>query len=176
MCQMPRKSGLAQSGPLYGQSLAERGSARDARLGEVFARRERGQSLVEFAIAAFVLLLLLAGIVDLGRGFYSYVVITNAAREGTRYGANYFYLTDAIDRMEAKVITEASDSGVALDGDSTTITVCFGVSCPTESADPPYIRGDPVWIGVEFEFATILGSILGLSNITLNTSVQMIVM
>jgi Flp pilus assembly protein TadG len=48
-------------------------------------KEERGQSLIEFAFGALVLIVLLAGIVDLGRGFYSYVVIANAAREGARY-------------------------------------------------------------------------------------------
>ena len=50
-------------------------------------RRERGQSLVETAIVFPILLLLLAAVVDFGRAFDAYIVLTNAAREGARYGA-----------------------------------------------------------------------------------------
>src|SRR5258708_6394373 len=49
---------------------------------------ERGQSLVELALAMPVLLLLLLGTVDLGRAYYTYVAAENAAREGARYAAS----------------------------------------------------------------------------------------
>lgn len=47
-------------------------------------RADCGAELVEFAIAAPVLLLLMAGIVDFALLFHSYEVTTNAAREGAR--------------------------------------------------------------------------------------------
>ena len=43
-----------------------------------------GQSMVEFALILPLLVLFLVGIFDLGRAFFSYIAITNAAREGTR--------------------------------------------------------------------------------------------
>lgn len=46
--------------------------------------RSRGQSLVEFALILPVLLLLLFGILDLGRGVYAYNTISNAAHQGAR--------------------------------------------------------------------------------------------
>jgi Flp pilus assembly protein TadG len=53
----------------------------------VDARRLRGQALVEFAIAVPILVLIVAGVLELGRG-YSYAVATsNAARDGARYVA-----------------------------------------------------------------------------------------
>lgn len=48
---------------------------------------EVGQSLVEFAMVLPIFLLLLFALVDFGRGFYTWLVITNAAREGARAGA-----------------------------------------------------------------------------------------
>jgi Flp pilus assembly protein TadG len=42
---------------------------------------------VEFTLILPVFLLLLFGLVDFGRGFYSWLVLTNAAREGARVGA-----------------------------------------------------------------------------------------
>ena len=49
--------------------------------------RERGQSLVEFALIVPLFLLLMFAIVDFGMGFYSWITVTNAAREGPRLGA-----------------------------------------------------------------------------------------
>jgi TadE-like protein len=49
--------------------------------------RQRGQSLVEFAISSMVLILLLMGLLDLSRAFYYSVNIQGAAREGARHGA-----------------------------------------------------------------------------------------
>jgi len=49
------------------------------------ARKKRsGQSLVEFAFALPVLLLLLLGIIDLGRAFYIREQVSDAARAGLR--------------------------------------------------------------------------------------------
>jgi Flp pilus assembly protein TadG len=43
-----------------------------------------GQSMVEFALLLPIIVLLLVGVFDLGRAFFSYIAITNAAREGAR--------------------------------------------------------------------------------------------
>ena len=50
------------------------------------ARRatKRGQAVLETALISVVMLLLFAGAVDVGRMFYHYINVTNAAREGAR--------------------------------------------------------------------------------------------
>ena len=53
----------------------------------VRGKRQRGQSLVEFAISSIVLLLLAMGLLDLSRAFYFAVNLQGAAREGARHGA-----------------------------------------------------------------------------------------
>ena len=45
--------------------------------------------MVEFALSSVVLLLLVGGLVDIGRAIYVTEVISNAAREGARHGAWY---------------------------------------------------------------------------------------
>jgi Flp pilus assembly protein TadG len=47
-------------------------------------RRERGQSLVEFCLVLIPFLLILMGIIDLGRGIYTYNGVAQAARELAR--------------------------------------------------------------------------------------------
>jgi Flp pilus assembly protein TadG len=49
--------------------------------------QERGQSLVEFAISLTLILLLLAGAVDFGMAFFSFIALRDAAQEGALYGS-----------------------------------------------------------------------------------------
>ncbi|MBM6405978.1 pilus assembly protein [Phycicoccus sp. CSK15P-2] len=49
-------------------------------------RDDRGAAAVEFALVLPVLVLLMGGIVDYGRYFFTQVQLTNAAREGARAG------------------------------------------------------------------------------------------
>lgn len=51
--------------------------------------RLRGQSLVEFALVAPLLLLLLAGGTDLARSFYIGVDVTNSLREGALFAGKH---------------------------------------------------------------------------------------
>ena len=50
-------------------------------------RRERGQALVETALAIPVLLAMVWGVMGFGRLYTAQLAITNAAREGARLGA-----------------------------------------------------------------------------------------
>jgi Flp pilus assembly protein TadG len=49
--------------------------------------RSRGQALAELALVVPLLLLVFAAAADLGRAFYAYVAIENAAKEGALFGA-----------------------------------------------------------------------------------------
>ena len=48
-------------------------------------REDTGDTLVEFALIAFMFVIVLAGVVEMGRMVLVYNTIANAAREGTRY-------------------------------------------------------------------------------------------
>ena len=52
-----------------------------------FRETEAGQSLVEFTMILPLFLVLLFGMVDFGRAFYTWLLVTNAAREGARIAA-----------------------------------------------------------------------------------------
>jgi hypothetical protein len=80
--------------------------------------RERGQSLVEFAVSAIVILLLLVGIADFGRAFFTYLAMRDAAQEGAAYGSICpRHYSQIIDR-----VLYTSDSPVDL-ADASTIRV-----------------------------------------------------
>jgi Flp pilus assembly protein TadG len=60
---------------------------RRQRSARLWGRRERAQSLVEFALVLPILCILIFGIIDFGMGLRSYISLTNATREGARFGA-----------------------------------------------------------------------------------------
>jgi hypothetical protein len=120
---------------------------------------ERGQSLVEMALITLVLLFLVAGIADLGRAFYTYTVITNAAREGARYASlfpHYAEGPDEFDGIIGAVRREADQGHVELD--ECTITISPD---PRDGAVAP--AGTPIGVEVSCPYGTILGNLLGLA-------------
>src|SRR5258708_30508444 len=50
---------------------------------------QSGQSFVEFALSATVLILVFSGVVDLGRAFFSWVELHSAVTEGTHWAGAY---------------------------------------------------------------------------------------
>jgi Flp pilus assembly protein TadG len=111
-------------------------------------RAERGQSLVEFAMVAPLVLVLLFAIVDFGRAFQSWITVTNAAREGARLAATGATQQDVV----ARVQTAASGLSPALAGNQITVTNAQGTT------------GTSVTVRVSYplQLITPLGSLLGL--------------
>lgn len=54
---------------------------------KVFRRRERAQSLAEFALIVPILLIIVFGIIDFGMGLRAYISVAQATREGARFAA-----------------------------------------------------------------------------------------
>jgi Flp pilus assembly protein TadG len=82
-------------------------------------RRQRGQSLVEFAISSLVLILLLMGLLDLSRAFYYSVNILGAAREGARHGAWFDTATRTnkyLDDTDIMLAVKQAMAGSGFDG------------------------------------------------------------
>lgn len=50
-------------------------------------QKEQGQSLVEMALSFLILMLMFSAMVDLGRAFFTYISLTDAAQEGGSYAA-----------------------------------------------------------------------------------------
>src|SRR5918992_1362442 len=71
-------------------------------------RRQRGQSLVEFAFVLTPLMLMLLGIIQMGLIFNAYVTVSNATREAARAATIYVY-----DRGETKAANDALRAAAA---------------------------------------------------------------
>jgi Flp pilus assembly protein TadG len=72
---------------------------------------ERGQSLLEAAFIVPILLLLLVVVVDAARAFDAYIVLTNAVREGARYGSIVMDPERQVVDIETLVINNVLGSG-----------------------------------------------------------------
>jgi hypothetical protein len=107
-------------------------------------RPHLGQSLVEFALSSVVLLLLVGGLVDIGRAIYITEALSNAAREGARHGVWFDapnlqspYLNDAaIESVVDQELAAASLPASVLKNPSTT---CPAVADGNTYHNPPYV-------------------------------------
>ena len=122
---------------------------------------EKGQALVEFALLFPIFLLLLFAIVDFGMGFYSWITVTNAAREGARLGV----VMATSQQIEDRVYQTAD-----LPNESTrmTVTVTNAQGQPGESVvvkvDYDYDLITPLAGIVSFVSGNVLGPTLTLSS------------
>ena len=127
---------------------------------------ERGQSLVEMAIVLPLLLLILAGAVDLGRAFNNYIIVTNASREGARFASRLPLDSTGILNATKQ---EAANSGITLTDSQITVV-------PTPPPPPGGIpAGAPIRVSITYPFSTIMGGLVGAETITLTASTEMVV-
>ena len=105
-------------------------------------KRERGQSLVEFALVLPIFLLVLFAIVDFGMAFHAWITVTNSAREGARLGAVRASATDVEQRVrdtadslneDDLLVTVTNAEGDP--GESVVVDVSYGYSLITPLAD-----------------------------------------
>ncbi len=91
---------------------------------------ERGQSMVEFALSSVVLLLLVGGLVDIGRAIYISEALGNAAREGARHGVWYNASTQTHPYLDDAQIKAAVDSELATISIPASVLKNPGTTCP----------------------------------------------
>jgi Flp pilus assembly protein TadG len=101
-------------------------------------QKEKGQSLLELALVLPLLIIILAGVLDLGRLYYAYVAVTDAAAEGASYAAIH---PEPGERDEVfRRAQEASRGLVQIDPDM------VKVDCPT------VVSGAPITVTVSYSF------------------------
>ncbi len=95
------------------------------------APRSRGQALVEFALVFPLFILLLFGLVDLGRLAYINNAISEAAREGARWGTVQGRSVSAADRTNVANKTRSLMAAVPNPTVTVTCEDVFGVARST---------------------------------------------
>jgi Flp pilus assembly protein TadG len=84
-------------------------------------RRERGAAAVEFAIILPILLMLVGGVIDFGRLYWTQIMLSNAARDGVRLAA-MGSTTYTAAQVQSRTVTAAAPLTVATSG--VTVTQC----------------------------------------------------
>jgi hypothetical protein len=131
-------------------------------------QKAAGQSLVEMALMVPILLVIVAAIVDLGRAIDAYITITNAVREGARYGS--LHPTDP-GTIAYRTLNEANGSGMPFTGVNLT-PGNVSVSYPGGGA----YQGLPIRVTVEYDLPLYFGGIVRLERIHLSKSADMVIM
>jgi Flp pilus assembly protein TadG len=100
-------------------------------------RKQEGASLVEFSVIAPLFVVLLFGLVEFGMAIYDKGVLTNASREGARFGVVYSNPRKTSTEIRNKVQTYLTNAGFTAtatvnvtgaggnSGDSMTVTVSY---------------------------------------------------
>lgn len=104
---------------------------------------QRGQSTVEFAVSAVVLLLIFLGLIDLGRAFYFDVGLFGAAREGARHATWFDPKTETNPYLFDQAIKNAVDLTLKHSGLPPSVLQNPSVTCPAPTDgntafNPPY--------------------------------------
>ena len=116
-----------------------------------------GQAIVEFALVSVAFFMLVFGTIDFGRAVYMYSELSNAVREGARYGK--------INPAEtANIKNRVIDKSPSLNVAYGNIAVSCTGGCYPGCAD--------VTVSASIEFRAITQEFLGIGPITLRSSAK----
>jgi len=116
---------------------------------------QRGQGTAEFALALALVVVLFLGALDMGRAFYAYIAIINAAREGARAGM----FAGSVSGIQDVVLNAIQNAH--LDPARAAVSTAWGGS------------GGTLTVGVQYTHDVILGTVLGRPYLTLFGSASM---
>ncbi|MBN2257765.1 MAG: pilus assembly protein [Anaerolineaceae bacterium] len=130
----------------------------------------KGQSLVEVAVSLTLLLILLAGSVDVGRVFLAYISLRDAAQEGVAFGSVYpTYCNQIVDR------TIDSSPNMFTPTSSMVDVSIAGASCASANPDQACI-GNEIRITITNPAFPLtmpfIGAVLGEQTIPLSATVR----
>ena len=162
-------------------------------------RRSSGQALVEFSLIIPIFLVMLMGVVDVGRAIWAQNSLAAAVREGGRFAivhggsattacpagppipgvtiipvgvASCPYPSPSTQAVKDAVIAAANAGGTGL-----TVTVCYGADCSGDvnAVGATNTRGTPVTVAVTSRINLITPSLLGMSGFGISSATTMVV-
>ncbi len=135
-----------------------------------FLRRDHGTQLVELAIALPLMLMLLGGIAEFGRLFYTYSTLTNAVRAGARHAMRW-------ERSAGWVFPETSNMVVYGDYGGSGSPILPGLTTANVKVVPngPTNNVESVTVKIEnYEYVPLfdLGKLTGIPSLTLRINLN----
>jgi Flp pilus assembly protein TadG len=125
-------------------------------------RNKKGQGLVEFALILPLLLLLLFGIVELGRVMGAGLMANHSARDGARYGSVGASDSEIISRIQTKTASTLYDAE-----DPSKLSISIVRSGPTRGGDIKVTVSYPVTL-----YIPLVSNITGNPVVVQGTSVM----
>jgi Flp pilus assembly protein TadG len=125
---------------------------------------KKGAAAVEFAIIAPLLFTILFGIIECGLLFFDKAIITNASREGARYGILFNPTRPNLDEIRARVLAYTSTHLVTFGGStSPVVAVNWENGTPEDSSS-----GDALTVEVSYNYDFLLlpNFVTSLSNVS----------
>jgi Flp pilus assembly protein TadG len=123
---------------------------------------ERGAALVEFALLTPLLMLILIGLIEIGRFTYFAILVGNAAHAGAAYGAQSLRTAGDTSGIKNAVLNDGqSVSGLSASPAPTTFFVCWNGTTAKASTTPTcsdagYHPVEYVQAGATGQFSTIV--------------------
>lgn len=140
------------------------------------ARQEAGANVLEMAFVAMFIFILIAGIVDLGGAYHSYIIAINGSREGARLYAR-LPCTGSTDRAGMKNdIISAARCGAAnskancltnsiVPAGNVTLSPNLSSACPA--------AGSTVSVAVQVDYRTTMGQFWGATTFPIRARTSM---
>ena len=113
-------------------------------------RQEKASGLVEFALILPLLVLMIMGVFDVGRGYTTYITLENGVREGARWLSIHAKDDNILDMTRTHILSEANQTD--LTDDEITIT-------PSKDS---YNAGDEITIIVDHPYPLLFGAVTGI--------------
>jgi hypothetical protein len=145
-------------------------------------KREKAQTMVEFALVFPLVLLITYGIIEFGRMMFIYAAVTNSAREGARYGAAAGFvpgLSNTPYYADCNGIKTAVQRGAILSAiDNANIHISYDnghnpsktwAACPPVGSNglDPIMLGYRIIVSVTADYRPVLGGFLGINGFTI---------
>jgi Flp pilus assembly protein TadG len=136
-------------------------------------KKEKGQSLVELGFSMTFLLLLLAGVADIGRAYFTFISLRDAAQEGAAYGSTHpTFCTQIVERVQASATSPvdmndipAANIKVRINGLECNQAVANNLACAPNEIQVQVIVED-------FDITTpFLGTVLGRQQLKLTADI-----
>src|SRR3954471_2835036 len=160
--------------------------------------RSTGQALLEFSLILPLFLIMLMGVIDVGRAIWAQNSLASAAREGARFAIVHGgsattacpigppgpdtvipvvssacpYPSPSRQAVRDAVIAASTAGGTGM-----TVTVCYGTGCTgdTDTTGATNVRGTPITVAVTSRINLITPSLLGISGFGISTTTTMVV-
>jgi Flp pilus assembly protein TadG len=143
-------------------------------------RRDEGSAIFEFSLISFMFIMLLFGIVELGRMVIVYTTIANASRAGARYAIVHGYYRTGSgstgpsgpgSTTQVETVVKNFASAGLLDNTRLTITVNY-----PGSGTPLNGPGQPVTVKVTYPYDAIVPFFSSLLGTTMGSTSEGIIM